>query len=77
MALYSADLICPQRTRRAGLHGAKPKWLRPLWGGLITDKEACETYDLTADELTEWISAVKSHGPAALRVTALQKYRQP
>lgn len=54
----------------------KAKVVAAVVGGLITDKEACETYDLTVDELGEWISAVKSHGPAALRVTALQKYRQ-
>ncbi|WP_069299105.1 DUF1153 domain-containing protein [Neptunicoccus sediminis] len=44
-------------------------------GGLITDREACQTYDLTQDELHSWINAVQSHGPAALRVTAIQKYR--
>ncbi|GGA11478.1 CtrA inhibitor SciP [Neptunicoccus cionae] len=44
-------------------------------GGLITDREACQTYDLTQDELSSWISAVQSHGPAALRITAIQKYR--
>ncbi|MEM6619483.1 MAG: DUF1153 domain-containing protein [Pseudomonadota bacterium] len=44
--------------------------------GLITADEACKMYELTQDELDSWISAVKDHGPAALRVTALQKYRE-
>lgn len=53
----------------------KAKIVAAVIGGLITDEEACDMYDLTFDELDGWISAVKDHGPAALRVTALQKYR--
>jgi Protein of unknown function (DUF1153) len=44
--------------------------------GLIEPTEACEMYRLSEEELDLWRSAVKSHGPAALRVTAIQKYRQ-
>jgi hypothetical protein len=54
----------------------KAKIVAAVVSGLITDTEACNVYDLTVDELHGWINAVKSHGPAALRVTALQKYRQ-
>jgi hypothetical protein len=54
----------------------KAKVVAAVVGGLITNEEACTTYDLTVDELDGWIQAVKSHGPAALRVTAIQKYRQ-
>jgi len=54
----------------------KAKVVAAVVGGLITDKEACEMYDLTTDELDGWIAAVRNHGPAALRVTAIQKYRQ-
>jgi len=53
----------------------KAKIVAAVIGGLITDEEACDLYDLTFDELDGWISAVKDHGSAALRVTALQKYR--
>ncbi|WGI20441.1 DUF1153 domain-containing protein [Amylibacter sp. IMCC11727] len=54
----------------------KAKVVAAVVSGLISEEEACETYALTTDELKEWINAVKSFGPAALRVTALQKYRQ-
>mgnify|MGYP005986054277 CR=1 FL=1 len=54
----------------------KAKVVAAVVSGLISEEEACETYALTTDELKEWITAVKSFGPAALRVTALQKYRQ-
>ena len=44
--------------------------------GLIEPTEACTLYQLSVDELDLWRSAVRNHGAAALRVTAIQKYRQ-
>lgn len=44
--------------------------------GLIDAKEACDMYRLSEEELDLWRSAVRTHGAAALRVTAIQKYRQ-
>jgi hypothetical protein len=44
--------------------------------GLIEPTEACSMYRLSAEELDLWRSAVRKHGAAALRVTAIQKYRQ-
>jgi hypothetical protein len=74
-SILSRSDLPPKNTSR-WVARRKAKVVAAVVGGLITDKEACDTYDLTTDELTEWISAVKSFGPAALRVTALQKYRQ-
>jgi hypothetical protein len=45
--------------------------------GLIQASEACAMYRLSEEELDLWRSAVRRHGAAALRVTAIQKYRQP
>jgi hypothetical protein len=44
--------------------------------GLIDATEACAMYRLSDEELDLWRSAVRDHGAAALRVTAIQKYRQ-
>lgn len=44
--------------------------------GLIEPEEACAMYRLSVEELELWREAVHRHGAAALRVTALQKYRQ-
>lgn len=44
--------------------------------GLIAAREACDMYRLSDEELDIWRSAVRKHGAAALRVTAIQKYRQ-
>jgi hypothetical protein len=45
--------------------------------GLIEPTEACAMYRLSDEELDLWRNAVRKHGAAALRVTAIQKYRQP
>ena len=42
--------------------------------GLIEPTEACSMYRLSDEELDLWRSAVRRHGAAALRVTAIQKY---
>lgn len=44
--------------------------------GLLGPKEACDMYRLSEEELEMWREAVHRHGAAALRVTAIQKYRQ-
>jgi Protein of unknown function (DUF1153) len=44
--------------------------------GLIEPTEACAMYRLSDEELELWRAAVRKHGTAALRVTAIQKYRQ-
>jgi hypothetical protein len=44
--------------------------------GLIEATEACSMYRLSSEELDLWRSAVHKYGAAALRVTAIQKYRQ-
>jgi len=45
--------------------------------GLIESEEACELYGLSSEELDSWIGAMSKHGTGALRVTSMQRYRQP
>jgi hypothetical protein len=45
--------------------------------GLIEVTEACEMYRLSEEELDTWRHAVARHGASALRITSLQRYRQP
>jgi hypothetical protein len=70
-----ADLP-PMDTRR-WVASRKAAVVKAVRGGLITRDQALEMYALSADELDEWDTAVARHGEAALRATALQKYRQP
>jgi hypothetical protein len=51
--------------------------VRAVVSGLITRSDALERYGLSEDEFDSWIRAVSLHGVAALRATAIQKYRQP
>jgi hypothetical protein len=44
---------------------------------LINFDDACEMYDLSVEELNSWIEHAKNHGPKALKVTTLHKFRQP
>ncbi|MBO0735587.1 MAG: DUF1153 domain-containing protein [Alphaproteobacteria bacterium] len=43
--------------------------------GALSFAEACERYQLSAEELTAWQHAMESHGTPGLRVTRLQIYR--
>lgn len=45
--------------------------------GLITRDEALRRYGLSDEEFDAWCKAVRQHGRAALKVTALQRFRQP
>lgn len=45
--------------------------------GLIGRDEALRRYGLSDEEFDSWCAAVRRHGRAALKVTALQRFRQP
>ncbi len=45
--------------------------------GLISREEALRRYGLSDEEFDAWCSAMHRHGSAALKATALQKFRQP
>lgn len=45
--------------------------------GLITRDEALRRYGLSDEELDAWEQAVAKHGRKALKVTSLQRFRQP
>ena len=70
-----ADLPPPE-TRR-WVASRKAAVVRGVTHGLITLADALEKYGLSEDEFSEWKNAVETHGEAALKATALQKYRQP
>ncbi|WP_439154657.1 CtrA inhibitor SciP [Yoonia sp.] len=70
-----ADLPSPQ-TRR-WVASRKAAVVRAVTTGLIGRKEALDRYSLSEEEFSEWETAVAQHGEAALKATALQRYRQP
>ena len=70
-----ADL--PPKTTRRWVASRKAAVVRAVRSGLISEKDAQELYALSTEELEEWLRAVTDHGEAALKATALQRYRQP
>ncbi|WP_417727278.1 DUF1153 domain-containing protein [Roseovarius sp.] len=71
--LSRADLPSPQ-TRR-WVASRKLAVVRGVAYGLISRRDALETYDLSEEEFDSWIAAVALHGEGALKVTSLRVYR--
>jgi len=73
--LSRADL--PPGSTRRWVASRKAVVVKAVVHGLMSRESAIETYGLSEDELTAWQDAMDVHGEAALRTTALQRYRQP
>ncbi len=69
-----ADLPAPE-TRR-WVASRKAAVVRAVDHGLITEAEARETWGLSVEELAGWRRAAGRFGVAALRATAVQRYRE-
>lgn len=70
-----ADLP-PAETRR-WVASRKARVVRAVAHGLMTLAEALERYQLSEEEFGLWRDAVERHGEKGLKVTAIQKFRQP
>jgi hypothetical protein len=68
-----ADLPVPE-TRR-WVASRKAAVVKGVLCGLLPLKEALELYEISEDEFDSWRIAVEEHGEAALKATALQRYR--
>ncbi|SMX36297.1 CtrA inhibitor SciP [Maliponia aquimaris] len=70
-----ADLP-PSETRR-WVASRKAAVVKAVTFGLITHEQAKDRYALSDEELLEWVKAATQHGEEALKVTRVQKFRQP
>lgn len=68
-----ADL--PARDTRRWVASRKAAVVRAVEHGLITREEAQRRYALSAEEYDEWVRAVRAHGEAGLKVTAIQRLK--
>lgn len=66
----------PSEGTRRWVASRKAAVVRGVLYGLLTQSEALERYQISEEEFHEWVRAVSEHGEAALKATALQKYRQ-
>jgi hypothetical protein len=72
--LTRADL--PPVSTRRWVASRKAVVVKAVIHGLISEREAMERYQVSEEEFAQWRKAVETHGEKALRVTAIQKYRQ-
>lgn len=72
--LNRSDL--PAKTTKRWVARLKMTVVNAVENGLLTQEEAMSMYDLSQEELASWMTLSQMHGGAALRATALQKYRQ-
>ncbi len=72
--LTLADL--PPRETRRWVASRKAVVIQAVEHGLLSKKAALERYALSEEEFDLWRQAIDKHGVDALKVTALQKYRQ-
>jgi hypothetical protein len=72
--LTRADLPDPGTNRWVA--SRKARVVRAVQSGLLTAAEARDRYDLSEEELDQWLQAVATHGEGALKVTRIQKYLQ-
>ena len=72
--LSRADL--PDKDTRRWVASRKAVVVKAVIHGLISEKDALERYALSQEEFSLWRKAVEQHGEKALKVTAIQKYRQ-
>ena len=66
----------PPDTRR-WVARRKAEVVTAVRAGLLTFEEACERYNLSAEEFGAWERAIDRHGMRGLRVTRLQDFRTP
>lgn len=72
--LTRADL--PPTSTRRWVASRKILVVRGVLYGLISLSEAKQKYGISDEEFNGWVSLVAEHGVAALKATALKKYRQ-
>jgi transposase-like protein len=73
--LTRADL--PAADTRRWVASRKARVVQAVAHGLIPLPEALERYGLSDEELRFWRDAVEKHGEKGLKVTAIQKLKQP
>jgi hypothetical protein len=73
MALLNLNLP-PGGTVRWSPH-RKASVVNGVRSGAISLVDACQPYQLSAEEFSAWQAALETHGIGALRVTRSQRYR--
>lgn len=73
--LNRSDL--PAKTTTRWVASRKLVVVQAVIHDLISFDDACETYELSEEELQSWINNTKEYGPSSLKITTIRKLRQP
>jgi hypothetical protein len=69
------DELPPAGTRR-WVARRKAQVVTAVRAGRLSFEDACQRYNISAEEYASWEQAIDRHGMNALRVTRLQEFRQ-
>lgn len=73
--LTRADLPCGDAIRWVA--SRKARVVKAVAAGLVSRDEVIDRYQLSEEEFALWCDAVERHGEQGLKVTAIQRLRQP
>jgi hypothetical protein len=65
----------PKPSTRRWVVRRKAEVVLAVRGGLLTQEEACQMYDLSNEEFALWCESIDKHGMKGLRTTRIQDYR--
>ncbi len=71
----TVESLPPPDTKRWVIR-RKAEVVAAVCNGLIGLDEACERYQLSAEEFLNWEQLIAAHGLRGLKVTRIQEYRQ-
>ena len=69
------DALPPPANTTRWVIRRKADVVKAVLNGVISLQEVCQRYDLSVEEFDSWHRLIERHGPAALRSTRLQEYR--
>lgn len=71
----SNKINLPSPSTKRWVKSRKQAVLQAIDAGIITQDEACKTYQLSEEELQSWRHLTEHFGAEALRTTHLRRYR--
>jgi len=69
------EINLPPKDTQRWVKSRKLAVVEAIYHGQITEKQACEMYDLSTEELNSWKRLSKQFGPDALKATRIKQYR--
>jgi len=69
------EINLPPKDTQRWVKSRKLAVVEAIYNGQITEEQACDRYDLSAEELNSWKRLSRQFGPDALKATRIKQYR--